>query len=391
MKKRLIVDHKRAKTESAYLAAIKSCKKLKNNSHVLKYGIEELSPRLLRDFIKRINVVTLEPKAVKEKSAKAQISELIKAAAAPEVYDISKEISGVASPCIQIKEGKETHGLINHQKSLLTHQRNFSKIGVDSGHVAYNRLQKCGKITLRSNKAPKRDTALILIHGWNGRGRETWGKFPELLESLNKFDVHLYNYPTGIATGLLDKFKKLVGILSYPTPEEVARALKTTIDTEYSSYKAIYLLAHSLGGVIARDYVLKEIREGRKRGLRVAGMILYGSPFNGTEWDAVCKLLQQVVMLKADSDYLKKLQSDWNKHIAGLDWEVGAGVKSDLPTYAIVGARDGVVDRRSASFYANRIKTVMKTHVGLVKPGNNKDEVFLITKQLLLKNFPEDI
>lgn len=237
-----------------------------------------------------------------------------------------------------------------------------------------------GTQTGRQAKIKKR--AMVLLHGWNGTGQDTWKEFPKLLEQDFPDDrILLYNYPTSLWGTVARK--------KYPTPAQIAEVFRTFLENELSDCDSVILLAHSLGGVIARKFLVDEIKEGRAETLTIRALILYGSPFNGSEWDGVVKALtsssSQPAYVRADSEFLMELQADWSKHIACLDWEVGSTSQLAVPTYAVVGAQDTTVSERSASFYTNRIRKVMKDHQGLVKPKDKHDEVYKTTLTLLKK------
>lgn len=231
-------------------------------------------------------------------------------------------------------------------------------------------------------------SALVLLHGWNGSGSHTWDKFPELLqEEFPDRQVMLYNYPTSLWSELGVYKRK-------PSPSQIAESFRTFLKNELADAEEIIVLAHSLGGIIAREYIVQEIKQGRATENRISALLLYGSPFDGTEWDGIIKWWSshgsQVAKITADSEYLLNLQLDWSRHVAGIDWEVGQTAIMKVPTYAIVGVNDTVVSERSASFYANRIRKVIRDHQGLVKPVSENDEVFKTTLELL-KWVPKDM
>lgn len=96
----------------------------------------------------------------------------------------------------------------------------------------------------------KSDKCLLLfIHGLGGKGDEsTWAKFPDLVradpELAARYDVAHFDYRTA-------KFDLLFATRA-PKAINVARLLKTEIDTRHADYTQIAIIAHSLGGLIAR-------------------------------------------------------------------------------------------------------------------------------------------
>lgn len=305
---------------------------------------------------------------------------------APELYGITQQYSAIPSSSISSRTGR-THVLVKGTNRALVLKSDVADIGFRTEEqINEDRLVKISDELYKAKSKHVNKEALLLVHGWSGNARETWGRFPDLLDSIGKYDVYLYNYPTSLFPAPNRILSWLKGAKASPSPRDISRAMKTTIDVHLSRYKRFHILAHSMGGVIARDYVANEIISGKQNRLKVGGLILFGSPFDGTQWDALCNLIGgQLVNLSADDDYLLQLQSDWCRHVTGIDWEVGRNVRMRLPTYAIVGTQDDIVTRKSASLYANRIRSVTASHVGLVKPSSRADTVFKATVSLLGK------
>jgi pimeloyl-ACP methyl ester carboxylesterase len=86
-------------------------------------------------------------------------------------------------------------------------------------------------------------------------------------------EVSSFSYPTTICFPFIRKAPRI---------QALASSLKTQIDHRYGDYDDITLVCHSLGGVIARAYVLKEIKD--KNSLRVGGLVLFAVPNTGTNW-----------------------------------------------------------------------------------------------------------
>ena len=94
--------------------------------------------------------------------------------------------------------------------------------------------------------------AIVFVHGFTGSCRETWGNFPNLLhtdEDLSSFDIHSWGYPSGF-------FGK------QPTTQRVGQQLKTHLANALSQYDEIYLISHSLGGLVVQNMVIDELHKG---------------------------------------------------------------------------------------------------------------------------------
>jgi predicted alpha/beta hydrolase family esterase len=84
-----------------------------------------------------------------------------------------------------------------------------------------------------------------------------------------------FSYPTMLVR-LIPFFSRKM-----PTIQELAAALRTDINNRYADFGSVVLVCHSLGGLIARKYLLDEVKA--KRELRVNGLVLFAVPNNGED------------------------------------------------------------------------------------------------------------
>lgn len=102
---------------------------------------------------------------------------------------------------------------------------------------------------------------IILIHGWNG-SEFTWPA-PEELEKVKARlhrDIYYFTYNTGIA------------LFRYPPLEVVEEQLERFL----SNFKQVDIVAHSMGGLIVREYLLHHSHDPIRR------VIFLSTPHYGT-------------------------------------------------------------------------------------------------------------
>ena len=110
-----------------------------------------------------------------------------------------------------------------------------------------------------------KDRLLLFVHGLGGAGQATWRHgthpgFPELINAdvalRDSADVAFFQYPTSLLRLLPFSGKP-------PRVRDLAEGLRSQIEIRYRDYKSIALICHSLGGLIARKYLLEEVKQGR--------------------------------------------------------------------------------------------------------------------------------
>ena len=192
-----------------------------------------------------------------------------------------------------------------------------------------------GKVESSKNDFPP--TLVLFVHGLGGDARGTWGGFPGLLASdpdlQSRVSVDFYKFPTSLF--------RLPFSRQAPRIQDLAAGLKTHIDHCYPRHPIIVLVCHSLGGLIARRYLIDECKSGRQ--LPISGLLLFAVPNNGAGLASVAQRLSwrhaQLRQLCTGSDLIDSLNEDW----------FVLGVHNRLPVRCIVGGMDRVVDGSSAT------------------------------------------
>jgi hypothetical protein len=116
---------------------------------------------------------------------------------------------------------------------------------------------------------------ILFMHGLGGEAQSTWGNFAAFLFCdpiiAANFDVAYYKFPTSLFRMPFSK--------RAPKIQELAAGLRSQIENRYAHYGAFALVCHSLGGLIARRYIIEEVKD--KRPLRVKRLALFAVPNNG--------------------------------------------------------------------------------------------------------------
>lgn len=228
-------------------------------------------------------------------------------------------------------------------------------------------------------KAVSRNDLVLFIHGLSGSAEATWARFPELLRrdsDLRRFHVDTFSYPTSLFR--LPFQKRSPGVAT------LAGALQTQIDNRFADHEDITLVCHSLGGLIAKQYLLDQI--ATRRPCRVRRALFYGVPNNGAALAKIASMVSwrhsQLRQLCRSSELVQSMSTNWERSRADHRWV----------TKYVVGALDDVVDEASArATWGNPDVEIIadRGHRDLVKPVDRDDLAYIVLKRVLLSTEPQ--
>ena len=231
-----------------------------------------------------------------------------------------------------------------------------------------------------------RKKAILFVHGFVG-GIYDYDNFPNLLELYKKFDVFTFTLP--------GHDKLIVKNVKYTDwIKEAEKQVKFLIDNHY---KEIYVIGHSMGGVIAA-HLAKEFKEVKKL-VMVAPAFRY---FCFTDGKVNIKNISNT--LKSMPDLIKKMGAEtvlerisktpittmleFTKLVNKYESDIK---EITCPTLTIHGIDDTVVPKEATDYIFNNIKS--KTNILInIKSVNHdcfrrkrNDEIKNIITKFLLK------
>jgi len=243
-------------------------------------------------------------------------------------------------------------------------------------------------------KTPGNTSVVVFIHGLSGDARDTWlnkerqAYWPELIkrdDTLGKFDVYVVDY----YSPLLKQAQTLEEVTSQVLQELIDRNI-------FQDYTSLVFVTHSLGGLIAKNILVKLNTPGNVEKLRLVRAVIYiGTPAQGTDKAAFASWLTFNPQVKdlgsADSNtFLQALENSW---ITLIRERINSQAKypqafcayETLPT---AGAT--IVSRTNATTWCDSdFQAMAYNHVDLVKPASRTDFRYEWTRARILDVFRE--
>ena len=154
--------------------------------------------------------------------------------------------------------------------------------------------------------------AAVFVHGFTGGARDTWSGFASCLSaepSLSGWDL----FSAGYSTNLRIDFAGLWS--ADPELKLITTLLHTTLTVPpLSRYKALAIIAHSMGGLPVQrallDYV--DVRA------RITHVFLFGTPSGGlTKARLLWRFKRQLRDMDSRGVFITSLRKDWNTKLTG--------------------------------------------------------------------------
>lgn len=241
-------------------------------------------------------------------------------------------------------------------------------------------------------KKEKNPSLIVFIHGLNG-GVDTWSyskevSFPSLI-AKNKsmqtaYDIACFNYfstftntygnAKGWAKRLFSSLKKKQKNLPV---DEIAELLRTELEVNLSDYDNIIFVAHSMGGLIAKACILKQLEEEQVSSVK--GFISLAVPHSGAKIANIGGLISknvQLVDLGLLSDTVDDLTRKW------------IHTPNTPKTKYIYAANDIYVDKKSAlaiDSIKKDSRAVDEDHSSICKPMDTTQTIY----QAVLKDISD--
>lgn len=237
------------------------------------------------------------------------------------------------------------------------------------------------------------DTVVVFIHGLGG-SYNTWKTFSNTLSikwNENKsYNLRYDNYYNVMLEIPMVSF--IAKGFKGKSVEKLAEHLDSFIRSTCKNFKNIILICHSMGGLVARKYIVNLLNKERNLG-KIKGLITYATPHLGSGIANRFKLLvyyplkflqifsldyfAQISDLSKNSNLINSINDDWNN----------LNVSLKLNFIRVYGLADPIVSEESAMYEMDNRSIygfADKNHFNIIKPNiKNLDGAFYVTYNFL--------
>lgn len=236
---------------------------------------------------------------------------------------------------------------------------------------------------------------ILFIHGFTGDIENTWtnkngNSFPTLLLEDNyikeNFDIASYSYFTTLLNLFADakeKFRFIKSLIRKETHKkeknldinELSNNLSTHIRFTLKQYDNIYIIAHSMGGLIIKNLINNEISKNGSTKIKL--FVSLAVPHHGAELAVFGKLISnnlQILNLNPVQEFIASMNQNW----ISLD---------EKPTTKyLYGTYDDFVTKHSAVAVDKIEKDIISVpddHTSISKPKDSSSIVYNIVKSFI--------
>ena len=227
---------------------------------------------------------------------------------------------------------------------------------------------------------PRGDVAVVFVHGFLSSG-EAWTPFERLIRAdadLAALDIVRFEYETGVVRTRPGR--------RIPDLDTVARRLGTRFGALERHYRAVVIVSHSMGGLVAQRFIARMLQNGQgSRLVRIKRVVMFGCPTAGSDFLRTLRTLVpfrhvQERALRTLNSEITQLQEIILSRVVHAKKVTGQTCPIPLRLYA--GESDNVVLPPAAlGVYPDDCTGVVKgDHTSIVRPTSPEDESYQVLK-----------
>ncbi len=226
---------------------------------------------------------------------------------------------------------------------------------------------------LYSAPAAPRSSLILFVHGLGGNEKDTWTNsnfyFPEQVYQDTKnrdYDVFVFNYNS---------------TCNNKTTSELSSELRLAVNNLQKKYQSLVIIGHSYGGIIAKQFILKNDSEVPKYNIKI--LITLSTPNFGSNlasfYDIICNGQRVNDLESGRGKFLDSQNESW---VAKYQQKNGSNLNY-FSAYEILKTHvqntpfgELIVDKNSAVLFAQKTACFATDHYGTAKPKNKSDTLY---------------
>ena len=216
----------------------------------------------------------------------------------------------------------------------------------------------------------KVEVVVLFVHGLMGSGYDTWAGFPKFVfeEYLDPVcDVAVFDYCSGHRRWLRLR----------PSLRQISETLAERLVYLAKKYEHVYVVAHSMGGLVslhAVKHYLEYHDTATKRLKRIAGVMLFGSPLDGSRYSpgALKILFREAGYLRVRAPHQRRIRRYFGNRVETRNISIYGQSDYQVALYAGTADYDQLVTNESATvgITEKQQRTFVEDHSSLVKPSS---------------------
>lgn len=230
------------------------------------------------------------------------------------------------------------------------------------------------------------DKVIAFLHGIGAKNsRDYWQPFLNVLlndEKLQQFGLFAWEYPThvnpSVWRNLLDSVKGTTLRESAPRIKLLGGVWNTTYQTQFSKYKEVLLICHSMGGLVVKSWIIDALEKGQSESLDALRHIaFYATPHEGAPITTITSWNKQLTDMQLDSLLIEDVGRRWHDHVVA--WKEKALDPSTrlynryIPHLVLAGVNDNVVPFKFATIRGMDTTLVPGDHSQVIQPEGTSD------------------
>lgn len=239
-------------------------------------------------------------------------------------------------------------------------QSEFTRLSFQSSPMNLHKHESLTKV----------EVVIVFVHGLMGSGYDAWADFPKFVfeEYLDPVcDVAVFDYCSGHRRWLRVR----------PNLRKISETLAERLVYLAKNYEHIYVVAHSMGGLVslhAVKHYLDYRDRATKRLKRTAGIMLFGSPLDGSRYSlgALKVLFREAGYLRVRAPHQRMLRKYFDNRVETRNLTVYGQSDYQIALYAGTADYDQFVTAESATFGISeeQQRSFVEDHSSLVKPSS---------------------